>query len=465
MADGFKLTYNPKAESARMVREGLKGTGPGIKFAQGGKASTRPSVNGGWNPLKWLKGKTQAPVRQAPVKTKPPVPGKPIQPGGIEGSIAGAAVYAAGDAIIPHISREAVRGALVVTGQDTTDFDNLNAGRPVVRNVGGKSFNIATPEGLRGYQKALASGEKPSVPAQPAVKPRTGAGQNLPPSAATDGEGPENNTVGSDADPDTPGLQGSGGVEVREAPTGVKQEGKKLGLGDINGLFSSLNERGKMTAGELPVASKFFSEALVTTPESAYQGGELKISTEDTGYEVGAPVSKGTKIDGSEVSYKDVPGYEVPETSVPMTVGRDGDDPQEGVSDKADIAESVRTIRMHRNKRDQLGDFSADEPFGGVSETKGNGMSKERIAARNAFLDPNNKGYAAIRARDRAVGAFDQNGTGGMRIDEEFVQFKPGMSADARFELAGGKIQSKEDAQEFLTKFTNRMAKPDTTEE
>jgi hypothetical protein len=269
-----------------------------------------------------------------------------------------------------------------------------------------------------------------------------------------------------DVSAETPADDGGAGDEgSRVSLTGIQQSGKKLGLGDINGLFASLNERGKMTEGELPAASKFFSEALVTTPESAYQGGELKISTEDTGYEAGAPVSKGTKIDGSQVSYKDVPGYEVPETSVPMTTGRDGDDVQEGVSDKPDIAESVRTIRMHRNKRDQLEGFSTDEPFGGVSETKGNGMSKERIAARSAFLDPNNKGYGAIRARDRAVGAADQFGTGGMRIDDEFVQFKPGMSADARFELSGGKIQSKEDAQEFLTKFTNRLSKPDSSKE
>ena len=269
-----------------------------------------------------------------------------------------------------------------------------------------------------------------------------------------------------DVSAETPAPGGEADDEgTRVSRTGIQQSGKKLGVGDINGLFSSLNERGKMTAGELPAASKFFSEALVTTPQSAYQGGELEISTGDTGYEVGAPVSKGTKIDGSQVSYKDVPGYEVPETSVPMTVGRDGDDPQEGVSDKPDIAESVRTIRMHRNKRDQLEGFSTDEPFGGVSETKGNGMTAERRAAVSAFLDPNNKGYGAIRAADRAVGVFDQNGTGGMRIDDEFVQFKPGMSADARFEARGGGIQSKEDAQTFLKKYTNALSTPDTEEE
>ena len=248
--------------------------------------------------------------------------------------------------------------------------------------------------------------------------------------------------------------------ETRTSPvTGIVQTGKQLGIGDINGLFASLNERDQMTKGDLPSANKFFSEALPTTPESDYQGGELEISTKDTGYEVGAPVAKGTKIEGSEVSYQSVPGYEVPETSVPMTTGRDGGDAQEGVSDKPDIADEVRTIRMKRNsgrgsRRDPRNrDGGSDEPFGGVSETKGNGMSAERRAARAAFLDPNNKRYAAIRAADRAVGAFHQYDTGGMKIDDKVYNFKDGMSRDARFELRGGEIDSKETAQAFLNKY------------
>ena len=42
MADGFKLTYNPKVKMHE-VREGIKGTGPGTKIAQGGKAKVQPS--------------------------------------------------------------------------------------------------------------------------------------------------------------------------------------------------------------------------------------------------------------------------------------------------------------------------------------------------------------------------------------------------------------------------------------
>ena len=168
---------------------------------------------------------------------------------------------------------------------------------------------------------------------------------------------------------------------------------------------------------------------------------------------------------------KDVPGYEVPETSVPMTTGRDGNDAQEGVSDKPDIAEEVRTIRMNRNsgrgsrKDPRNRDGGSDEPFGGVSETKGNGMTASRRAAVSGFLDPNNKGYGAIRARDRAVGTYDQFGTGGMNIDGKDVKFNEGMSRNARFEASGNGIKSKEDAQDFLKKYTNALSKPDPAQE
>ena len=76
------------------------------------------------------------------------------------------------------------------------------------------------------------SSQKPAAPAKPAeepVAPRTGAGQNLPPSAAVPGTGPKDNQVGSDADPNTPGLQGSGAPGARINANGLQQYGQTLG--------------------------------------------------------------------------------------------------------------------------------------------------------------------------------------------------------------------------------------------
>ena len=225
--------------------------------------------------------------------------------------------------------------------------------------------------------------------------------------------------------PETPAPGGAADAKgTRVSPTGITQKG--MSLGGVNALFNSLSSPdrqggAKMTAGELPAASNFFSEALPTTAAGAQQGHE-------------APrVNYSWDSQPEEGTWDDEKGAIIPH-SVPGSLGGKPENVEDGTSAKPDIADAVRAIRM----------------------------SPERMAARSAFLDPNNKGYGAIRARDRAVGAFDQKGVGGMRIDQEFVQFKPGMSADARFELSGGKIQSKEDAEAFLTKYTNRMAKPDS---
>ena len=247
--------------------------------------------------------------------------------------------------------------------------------------------------------------------------------------------------------------------ETRTSPvTGIVQTGKKLGIGDINGLFASLNERGQMTAGDLPSAGTFFSEALATTPQAAYQGGELNIETEkDTGYELGTTLqtggSRGKTLTEKETAIKGGSGYKISPKSMPGALGGNPANPEDGTSDKPDVADQIRQVRMHRNKRDQLEGFSDDEPFGGVDTTKGNGMTASRRAARAAFLDEGNKGYAAIRARDRAVGAFHQYDKGGMKIGDDIHMFKDGMSKDARFELSGNGIDSKEAAQSFLNKY------------
>ena len=105
-----------------------------------------------------------------------------LKGGAVKGGLVTGLAAAAGSMVIPHIAREAVRGGLVVTGQDTTNYDNLNAGRPVVKNFGGVSYNIATPEGLRGALKAKGKGEKESFVTPPATPPAT---PPVTPSAAT----------------------------------------------------------------------------------------------------------------------------------------------------------------------------------------------------------------------------------------------------------------------------------------
>ena len=228
----------------------------------------------------------------------------------------------------------------------------------------------------------------------------------------------------------------------RTNENGIKQTGKKLGLGDINGLFASLNERGQMTKGDLPSAGKFFSEALPTTKEGATQLGHGSLVTGPDG----KPMEMETDV------WNDETGRLEP-ASVPGVIGGKPESAEDGTSAKPDVADQIRQVRMHRNKRDQLEGFSDDEPFGGVDTTKGNGMTASRRAARAAFLDEGNKGYAAIRARDRAVGAFHQYDKGGMKIGDDIHMFKDGMSRDARFELSGNGIDSKEAAQSFLNKY------------
>ena len=138
----------------------------------------------------------------------------------------------------------------------------------------------------------------------------------------------------------------------------------------------------------------FQSEDLPT----AYQNGSNTISTEQTPYELpegAAPSPLNGGLAGAEDLKISDSGYTIGEASVPGTVGRSGD-AQEGSSAKPDIAEGVRTIRIHRNKRDQLEGFSMDEQLGGPSETKGNGMNAKRRAIRNRFPGYGHSNYQSF---------------------------------------------------------------------
>lgn len=158
----------------------------------------------------------------------------------LKNTVVGGAVYAAGSALIPHISREAVRGAHVALGLDTTDYDNLNAGRPVVRNLGGVSYNIATPEGLKGYQAAQKSGAKDSTPPKPAATAQP----------------PENNGGGRS----TPSPDGNGSTGTRTSHSPVTME-------FVN---ATMLQRGGLAGKDYKIQNPFASTQLPATSASNY---------------------------------------------------------------------------------------------------------------------------------------------------------------------------------------------------
>ena len=158
----------------------------------------------------------------------------------LKNTVVGGAVYAAGSALIPHISRETVRGAHVALGLDTTDYDNLNAGRPVVRNLGGVSYNIATPEGLKGYQAAQKSGAKDSTPPKQPPTPQA----------------PES-------------TSSTGRDEPRTSPTGVPQTGTRTGPTPMK-----MEDLQQYLGKDVQLANPFLSNGLPGTNDDGYSYGD-----------------------------------------------------------------------------------------------------------------------------------------------------------------------------------------------
>ena len=285
----------------------------------------------------------------------------------------------------------------------------------------------------------------------------------------------------------TDDSSGSGGSETRTSATGVTQKG--LTLGGINKLYSSLSKADQMVAGDLPSASKYLSNALpvsVKTEQTQFElvdrdpvSGELRdtkvdftkggkftqpdstetVSTPRTVPTPAKPGLRPTNVDfnkGGEFTVPDsTETISVPRT-MPGTTGGNPADPQDGASPKPDRVERLSQLPVFQGVNGT--EFGGEEPDDSslVSPMYANA---ERNKARAAFLDPNNKGYSAIRARDRAVGAFDQNGTGVVNIDGELRQFNDGMSADARFALSGG-LNSNEEATAFLNKYVKTKVAP-----
>lgn len=126
------------------IVDGLRGSGPGVKKI----SATTPKITMANSPR--FGGLTAGGIL------------KNLRPsaGGIVELVAGTVA----NLVNPHIARETVRGGLVLTGRDTTAFDRMNAGLPVVKNIDGVSYNISTEEGLNAALSAKNKGGKESKP-------------------------------------------------------------------------------------------------------------------------------------------------------------------------------------------------------------------------------------------------------------------------------------------------------------
>lgn len=115
-----------------------------------------------------------------------------------------------------------------------------------------------------------------------------------------------------------------------------------------------------------------------------------------------------------------------PTASVPGTTGGNPADPQDGVSSKPDATEASTEIKF-------------DHPNGEQSDWMKPGSA--RNLAVQAFLDPKNKGYGAIRARNAAVGVADIPGQGiAVRSGDNHYQYTgKGKASDVAFDITGGK--------------------------
>jgi hypothetical protein len=88
--------------------------------------------------------------------------------------------------VYDRIANEAVRGAAVVLGGDTSLMDARISGRPLVKSVGKVDFNVATDEGMAAYKKALEQSKK--IEEQSTYKPRREALEELYPDRYKDTE-------------------------------------------------------------------------------------------------------------------------------------------------------------------------------------------------------------------------------------------------------------------------------------
>ena len=316
----------------------------------------------------------------------------------------------------------------------------------------------------RGVRPTVKSKDrKPAAPPQAAIPPvpkdPRGPGRLDDPIA---GKGPKGNEVGSDADPNTPGLQGPGAPGARVNANGLVSYGKDLS--SLNAFTSAFTGGYEIT----DIKSAFQSNDL----EGSYQNGSNTISTEDSKYTLpdgATPSNVGGKytMDGVDTSLQNT-GYKIDGGSVPGTVGGNTNDPQDGTSSKPDVAESIRTVRMERqagrgSRRDPRNRGADSDMFGGPEPSDASLVSPmyknaKRNKIRSTFLDHEGNSIQAVAAANAVAGyGKDSNGSPQFNYGGELVGAKEGMAYKAKNAAMMG-----EDPSQYLDIPTAGDIQPDT---
>ena len=162
--------------------------------------------------------------------------------------------------------------------------------------------------------------------------------------------------------------------------------------------------------------------------------------------------------------YKQAPkGWTIPEGSMPGTLGKFTEDPQEGVSPKADIADQTRAIGFNNPKRgERAGNFRnrpGNSAFGGEEPSDSSLVSpmyadKGRNAYRSGFLDSKGKGpMAVLRDASAAQGVIRTNdGKVSIKNGDSYMTYTGDKSArEVAYDLGGGQKGFDKHAADFET--------------
>ena len=219
-------------------------------------------------------------------------------------------------------------------------------------------------------------------------------------------------------------------------PTPTTERTNANGLKSYGRDLASLNIFTKAFTGGYEVADIDTAFKSNDLPTSGQQGANTDYSVDDA-VAMGMPQEDALTLQsGGERETVISPNGSTTTTLTPAS-------PQEGSSDKPDVAESIRTVRMKRqsgrgSRRDPRNRGEDPDMFGGPEPSDESLVSpmyknSKRNAIRSAFLDTNlSSVQASVKANAIAGYGKDSDGNARFNVGGELVNAKEGMQQQAK---------------------------------